>query len=99
MPLSSLPDGMSGHAVAVADDRAAARRLDLMAAADEERSDASYCAGLRHAPGVPSSPKLSSPRAIQSRDLMGNQRMIVIRHGGESYRLQLTRAGKLILTK
>lgn len=30
---------------------------------------------------------------------MAGQQMIVIQHGNETYRLQLTAAGKLILTK
>jgi hemin uptake protein HemP len=30
---------------------------------------------------------------------MAGQRMIIIRHGNDEYRLQVTNAGKLILTK
>ncbi|MBR1088200.1 hemin uptake protein HemP [Bradyrhizobium manausense] len=40
-----------------------------------------------------------APRTISSRDLLGDQRLLVIRHEEEIYRLQLTAAGKLILTK
>lgn len=40
-----------------------------------------------------------SVRRISSRTLFGDQRMLVIRHGGADYRLQVTRSGKLILTK
>ncbi|MCB1773319.1 MAG: hemin uptake protein HemP [Gammaproteobacteria bacterium] len=36
---------------------------------------------------------------IDSRDLFGNQRRIAIAHGDKVYRLQITRLGKLILTK
>jgi hemin uptake protein HemP len=39
------------------------------------------------------------PRSINSRDLMGAARVLIIRHGKDDYRLQLTTAGKLILTK
>jgi hemin uptake protein HemP len=36
---------------------------------------------------------------VSSRDLMGTGRLVVIRHGTEDYRLQVTGSGKLILTK
>lgn len=39
------------------------------------------------------------PRTLDSRDLLGDQAMVLIRHLGEIYRLQSTRQGKLILTK
>lgn len=39
------------------------------------------------------------PRTLDSRDLLGDQAMVFIRHLGEIYRLQSTRQGKLILTK
>ena len=38
-------------------------------------------------------------RSITSEALMAGQRMILIRHGNEEYRLQITGSGKLILTK
>lgn len=46
---------------------------------------------------VPSAAR--APRTITSRDLLGGERLLVIRHEEEIYRLQLTAAGKLILTK
>jgi hemin uptake protein HemP len=39
------------------------------------------------------------PRAILSRDLLGSDRLVIIRHEREDYRLQVTATGKLILTK
>jgi hemin uptake protein HemP len=36
---------------------------------------------------------------IESRDLFGGGREVVIAHGGETYRLRLTALNKLILTK
>jgi hemin uptake protein HemP len=39
------------------------------------------------------------PRTISSRDLLGGQRRLIIRHEQEDYRLQVTAAGRLILTK
>lgn len=39
------------------------------------------------------------PRTLDSRELLGDQVMVLIRHLGEIYRLQTTRQGKLILTK
>jgi hemin uptake protein HemP len=39
------------------------------------------------------------PRTILSRELLGNDRLVIIRHELEDYRLQVTATGKLILTK
>jgi hemin uptake protein HemP len=36
---------------------------------------------------------------LQSAELFGTTREVVIEHAGEEYRLRLTRQGKLILTK
>jgi hemin uptake protein HemP len=44
-------------------------------------------------------PTTRTQRTISSRDLLGGDRMIIIRHEQEDYRLQVTAAGKLILTK
>jgi hemin uptake protein HemP len=41
----------------------------------------------------------SSPRTISSRDILGNDKLVIICHEDEIYRLQRTSAGKLILTK
>jgi hemin uptake protein HemP len=38
-------------------------------------------------------------RVIRSEDILSGNSEILIRHGSEIYRLRLTRAGKLILTK
>jgi len=38
-------------------------------------------------------------RTISSRDLLGSDRLVIIRHEQEDYRLQVTATGKLILTK
>jgi len=43
-------------------------------------------------------PKTPVP-VIDSEDLFGNTREILIEHQGEVYRLQCTRSGKLILVK
>jgi hemin uptake protein HemP len=48
-------------------------------------------------PVAPPADKLS--RTISSRDLLGGGRLVIIRHEQENYRLQVTAAGKLILTK
>ena len=52
-------------------------------------------------PAGPSNRRLgdASVRSISSEALMAGQRMILIRHGNEEYRLQVTGSGKLILTK
>jgi hemin uptake protein HemP len=39
------------------------------------------------------------PRTIPSRDLFGGQKLVIIRHEQGNYRLQVTAAGKLLLTK
>jgi hemin uptake protein HemP len=41
----------------------------------------------------------SSVRRYKTHDLFGECPWIVIEHGGTEYRLQVTRLGKLILTK
>jgi hemin uptake protein HemP len=40
-----------------------------------------------------------SPRTLESRELFGDQNVVLIKHLGEVYRLQTTRQGKLIMTK
>jgi hemin uptake protein HemP len=50
----------------------------------------------------PAAPQAASPRAVSriaSDQLMRGQREIIIQHGREEYRLRITAAGKLILTK
>lgn len=42
---------------------------------------------------------VSAPASVSSTELMQGRRQIIIRHDGEHYRLQITRRGKLILTK
>ncbi len=41
----------------------------------------------------------SAPRTVDSQTLLQGHSSLLIRHQGEVYRLQLTRQGKLILTK
>jgi hemin uptake protein HemP len=56
-------------------------------------------------PGSPESPAeiVRAPEtthhAVRSGELFGTDREIVILHGGQAYRLRITRADKLILTK
>lgn len=40
-----------------------------------------------------------APRVVPSRQLLGEQRQVLIEHLGEHYILRLTSQGKLILTK
>ena len=44
-------------------------------------------------------PEPAAARQFDSRALFAGARELLIRHNGELYRLRLTRAGKLILTK
>ncbi len=43
--------------------------------------------------------KSTNPRTLDSRDVLGDQNLVLIEHLGATYRLQSTRQGKLILTK
>jgi hemin uptake protein HemP len=45
------------------------------------------------------SPIAAGSAHLDSRSLFGGRSELVINHGGEEYRLRLTRQGKLILTK
>jgi hemin uptake protein HemP len=42
---------------------------------------------------------VKAPRIISSGELLGNDKLVIIRHEHEEYRLHVTAAGKLILTK
>ena len=39
------------------------------------------------------------PKLVSSQELFGKDRQILIEHAGAVYRLQITKQGKLILTK
>jgi hemin uptake protein HemP len=41
----------------------------------------------------------TAKKMVQSEELFGNAREVIIIHGESEYRLQRTKAGKLILTK
>lgn len=52
--------------------------------------------------GAPAKPPVSArsgDHSICSRQLLGNQKLLLIDHRGEVYRLMETRSGKLILHK
>jgi hemin uptake protein HemP len=51
----------------------------------------------RAAPRLPTAHP--APRRIDSRTLLGSERVVEIVHGGQYYTLRLTSLGKLILTK
>jgi hemin uptake protein HemP len=44
-------------------------------------------------------PTPQPPEVISASSLLRNRRELIIEHGGERYRLSLTKNGKLILTK
>jgi len=50
-------------------------------------------------PGLPTSQTNPSEPWIDSKNLLGDQGVVLIRHEGLTYRLQATRFGKLLLTK
>ena len=49
--------------------------------------------------GPVSAARPEAERVISTRDLLGNARRVWIEHSSERYLLQVTRGGKLILTK
>ena len=53
---------------------------------------------VRH-PVPPSAQVRPDPAALESRQLLQGRNEVLIRHGGEVYRLRHTRNDKLILTK
>jgi hemin uptake protein HemP len=44
-------------------------------------------------------PAPPEPQTVSSEELLGGRRQLIIQHGGERYRLLVTRSNKLILTK
>jgi hemin uptake protein HemP len=59
---------------------------------------------LMQAPSRPTDPKPeptsnAEPHTVSSEELLGGRRQLIIQHGGERYRLLVTRSNKLILTK
>jgi hemin uptake protein HemP len=54
-----------------------------------------------YVPAAASAPRISQSQAriVKSHDLLEGAREIRIAHGAETYRLTVTRQGKLILTK
>ncbi|MDR3394872.1 MAG: hemin uptake protein HemP [Parasulfuritortus sp.] len=47
----------------------------------------------------PDAKPANEPVVVESGCLFGSNRVVVIKHQGEQYRLSLTKQGKLILTK
>jgi hemin uptake protein HemP len=59
---------------------------------------------LAESPATPAQPAASRPppaaeRVVSTRELLGGAHRIWIEHAAERYLLQVTRSGKLILTK
>jgi hemin uptake protein HemP len=69
-----------------------------MRRASDDRSPSDGCEPRRRTEGAGWT-EIPAHRSIASQDLMGGERVILIRHGEEEYRLRLTASGKLILTK
>jgi hemin uptake protein HemP len=47
----------------------------------------------------PATPVIPQPRRILVSDLLAGEDLVVLLHNGQEYRLRVTRANKLILTK
>ncbi len=56
-------------------------------------------ADVRPLAATPKQPSATSPVILSSKDLLRGAREVWIEHGEEMYRLRLTAAGKLLLTK
>ena len=55
---------------------------------------------LRHpAPARPDASRPAQERVVSTRELLGGANRVWIEHAAERYLLQVTRSGKLILTK
>lgn len=63
------------------------------------RSEPSMAARRVTATEPPERSERSGPRRIPSRALFGDDREVVIVHQAQEYRLRITKADKLILTK
>ena len=67
----------------------------------DENSPVDAQAPLQASPQVPErqTPPVGARAVIRSADMLGQAQSVEIEHLGQIYRLQSTRAGKLILTK
>jgi hemin uptake protein HemP len=65
--------------------------------ADKSDNDRSADA-MPHA-NMPGKMSGKKPRTILSSDLLRGEKLVIVQHEQDCYRLQLTAAGKLILTK
>jgi hemin uptake protein HemP len=52
-----------------------------------------------HSPAAPATPRPTGERVVTTKELLGGAHRIWIEHAAERYLLQVTRSGKLILTK
>ena len=50
-------------------------------------------------PQIPSAAHKPGTREVRLEDLLRGDRELLIRHGGEVYHLQITKNGRLLLTK
>jgi len=71
--------------------------LDITLSTKQDITPALRPPGMVEMPAVTGSQPVR--QRLQSTELFGTAREIVIEHAGEEYRLRLTRQGKLILTK
>ena len=54
---------------------------------------------MPESPPDPASAPPAPPRVVDVRELLRGRNEVVLQHGSQRYRLRITRAGKLILTK
>lgn len=66
--------------------------------ANSQKQRLSLASSSRNRPPLPTSSKREKTE-LDTRELFGNLRQIEIQHNDETYRLSITKQGKLILTK
>ncbi|WP_298821097.1 hemin uptake protein HemP [uncultured Roseibium sp.] len=67
--------------------------------ANSQKQRLSLASSSRNRPPMPASSKRDHKTELDTRELFGNLRQIEIQHNDETYRLSITKQGKLILTK
>lgn len=66
---------------------------------DSDGTDGAHRVKAQPAPAEHLQPGVNTPSTWPSQDLLRGHKAVSIEHNGTVYRLQSTRAGKLILTK
>ncbi len=66
---------------------------------DEEDREDALPGSAPNAQAAPPSPTAPAPEIIEASQLLRGANEVIIRHAGQTYRLRVTRANKLLLIK